>query len=914
MAFVSIRPTVHIGRLGATESPFAAAVPDQYPARLQHCSIDEGFQLSRPQLPPREAVAEIVLLDQRDAYEARRIQAGDFVVIQDTEDGGTPAVRFRGRAYAPNVEDRERGRVEVRLTAHGLWQRLIGLPEVTVPAIEDANGKQAVDSVLDQAEWPTSFRDVPTPPNGADAEYQEWAFAGKPHAGVGLALAGINPRSKYWVDAVGRLRVRWLSRNLQQFRQREVRPDLRFNETERHLINQVLAPDVEVNRVATTRWESTTAVDLSDDADTVIYQAVVTFADSAEAAQWSYLLRQDNGTYFGNHPDVVANLTVSYIPGSAYSFNLALTARAKSGSYTTSINFFRLQDTVVSVAPGAGAPQVFNLGDVAAVEPRSFELPALAYADDVPETLASNYLTLWGRHFEYATFSVAMVNSDVVAKVRGLELWERMSVSDGNDTHFGFCVGRKIEYVHPRPVARIAMMEDFTEGGDISLPFRPPFEWVFNSIAALEMFFERSSQISNRGSWTEDTDGGSTPTDDTGPRPNNALPFCHTETSGGGRADHEDNGVVSATDAAFSFLQSREVVFRYCAQGDFAAGDGLLVQGRTVSTSIADDLIIAENAEFWRLNTSDPDDATAPYGSLGNTYSGPASIGAIALDASGDIIAATTHNNFGYRINLADVDDNTGIYGTLANGFAGNVTGMALEADGNILWYESRSGHQDRLHRRDTGTNVNQLLGNAPSQLDAVGLAIDPRNGNVWALNGNGDFYQLDPGNPSVAIGIHSSVLSLLTPVAFRNLAIDSNGDAWVIVIYQDGVTGRRLFRVNMDDLTESVGGYGDQGAVPSGLVGPGGSTIHARTITNYGNWTTIATLPASAYPASDASAGDTLTDVDGAQYAVVADGGWRDATVSIPNTYQEIRLRPALNAGGAATQQDIALRSIRSA
>lgn len=88
------------------------------------------------------------------------------------------------------------------------------------------------------------------------------------------------------------------------------------------------------------------------------------------------------------------------------------------------------------------------------------------------------------------------------------------------------------------------------------------------------------------------------------------------------------------------------------------------------------------------------------------------------------------------------------------------------------------------------------------------------------------------------------------------------------------------------------------------------------RTIISYGEWTDIVTLPASAYPASDAAAeeGDTLTDVEGAAYTVVADGGWRDYTVSIPNIYQEIRLRPALNAGGNAAQQDIALHSIRSA
>ena len=92
------------------------------------------------------------------------------------------------------------------------------------------------------------------------------------------------------------------------------------------------------------------------------------------------------------------------------------------------------------------------------------------------------------------------------------------------------------------------------------------------------------------------------------------------------------------------------------------------------------------------------------------------------------------------------------------------------------------------------------------------------------------------------------------------------------------------------------------------------GLTIHQREISNFGAWTDIATLPASTYPAGNLDEGDTDTDVQGDDYTMVADGGWRDVTVSIPNTYDEIRLRPELNAGGTESGQDIALRSIRSA
>ena len=62
----------------------------------------------------------------------------------------TPVERFRGRIRKPRVSDAEHGRIEVRVSAWGLWQRLRRSQDVAVPEIQDANGKQAVDAVLDQ--------------------------------------------------------------------------------------------------------------------------------------------------------------------------------------------------------------------------------------------------------------------------------------------------------------------------------------------------------------------------------------------------------------------------------------------------------------------------------------------------------------------------------------------------------------------------------------------------------------------------------------------------------------------------------------------------------------------------------------------------------------------------------------------
>ena len=192
-------------------------------------------------------------------------------------------------------------------------------------------------------------------------------------------------------------------------------------------------------------------------------------------------------------------------------------------------------------------------------------------------------LSLWGNPLQFARFEIVASNDAVLDRIRGLHLWQRISLFDGDETHFGFVARRRWVYGQTYSVAHITMVEDFTEGGDISVPFRLPFEWVFVNLAALTMLFDRASELNNQGAWAADT-GGSTPTSNTGPTSNNALPFVHTETSGGNQTDHEDNGVLTAKEDTFDVIRNRDIVFRYAAYGDFAAGDGLVVQGRTVST------------------------------------------------------------------------------------------------------------------------------------------------------------------------------------------------------------------------------------------------------------------------------------------------------------------------------------------
>ena len=912
MAFVDIKPTVHLVRLAAGETPFSAAVPAQHPGRLNALEIDEAFEIGSKQLPSRQAFCKVVLRDTRAEYETRPLQTGDFLVVQDTEDGGAATVRFRGRIRKPRIQDREHGRIEIAIEGHGLWTRITQASDVSVPPITGANGKQAVDSVLDQIPWPTSFRNIPSPPGGANAIYSEWAFDGPAALGIDNALAGLNPRSKFYVDATGTARVVWLSGNIVQFRASEVRPSLSRDDTELHVLNQIVAPALEITRTTTTRYTSSAALDLDDDMDTVVFEG--TLEGGSEDATFALDLRQDNGTYFPHHSEVNESITAVHIRGTTM-FSVVATARARDGTYTTVDNFFHIDSTIRTEGASGDDPLVRSLRGITPDEPKQRILPTLAYPSGHSETLAANYLTLWGRPLQVAAFEIVASNDAVLDRVRGLSLWQRISLFDGADTHFGFVARKKWVYGPTYSWVEIVMLEDFTEGGDISIPFRDPFEWVLNSIAALDMFFDRASALTNQGAW-EDDSGGSTPTSNTGPTANNVLAFVHTETSGGNRTDHEDNGVITVLDDPFAAIRNRDVIFRYAAYGDFAAGDGLVVQGRTVQSTILEDaLLIGQNTNaIVRANLSDLSDIAPPYGGLGDVNY-QSSIMAAALDANGDLIAIHIFNNIAslVRINLADADDATGDYGTIGTlGNIGRPLGGTLDANGDFICVTTVR----RLYRFNVAdptiqTGIYGQLGaiDTLATFGSGGIAIDT-NGDLLVMIADGRLLRMEiPDTMSMTQNITPTTVgeaySGLGQV--RGMDIDNSGD--LIVYTFDGVG-----RVNVSDPTDETGDYGfiaDPAVNPSDR---GALVLEPRTVTNFGAWADISTLPASTYPAGNLDEGDTDTDVEGDDYTIVADGGWRDVTVSIPNTYQQIRLRPELNTGGTESGQDIALRSIRSA
>ena len=396
------------------------------------------------------------------------------------------------------------------------------------------------------------------------------------------ALEGINPRSRFYVDAVGVATAIWLSSDIVQFREADVRP-YRVPRRNGAARSESSCLDCSRNHA---RYDyplhvQRAALDLDDDGDTGVFEGTLE-GDSNEAT-FVLEFRQDNGSYFPNHLEVNGFITAVLIRGTSL-FRVVVTARTRSGTYTTVPNFFRIVSIIRTQAASIEDPLVRSLRGITPDEPKQRILPTLAYPSGHAETLAANYLTLWGRPLQFATFEIVASNDAVLGRVRGLYLWRRISLFDGNETHFGFVARRRWVYGPTYSVVHVTIMEDFTEGGDISIPFRDPFEWVLNSIAALDMFFDRASALNNQGAW-EDDDTGSTPTNQTGPTANNTLAFVHTETSGGNQADHEDNGVITVLDDPFGAIRNRDIVFRYAAYGDFVkAGDGLVVQGREVLT------------------------------------------------------------------------------------------------------------------------------------------------------------------------------------------------------------------------------------------------------------------------------------------------------------------------------------------
>ena len=211
--------------------------------------------------------------------------------------GRTPVERFRGRIRKPRVSDAEHGRIEVT------GERMGVVAASTAVAGRSSTGdtgryreSRPLTPFWIRCLGPRRTAMSQRPPSGADIEYDSWAYAGPAVAGITEALAGINPRSKFYVDAAGNVQVVWLSANIQPFRADMIRADLSRDFSALHVINQVVATALDLDRTTTTRYTSSVAVDLDDDMDTVVFEG--TLEGGADNTRWALNFRQPNGTYF----------------------------------------------------------------------------------------------------------------------------------------------------------------------------------------------------------------------------------------------------------------------------------------------------------------------------------------------------------------------------------------------------------------------------------------------------------------------------------------------------------------------------------------------------------------------------------------------------------------------------------------
>jgi len=76
------------------------------------------------------------------------------------------------------------------------------------------------------------------------------------------------------------------------------------------------------------------------------------------------------------------------------------------------------------------------------------------------------------------------------------------------------------------------------------------------------------------------------------------------------------------------------------------------------------------------------------------------------------------------------------------------------------------------------------------------------------------------------------------------------------------------------------------------------------------GAWTTARVIRGWAY-ANERDEGATVTDYGGEEFTVVADGGWRDVTVSIPDTAKQVRIQPLVIFNLSQHIHDIAVQEI---
>lgn len=577
--FTPVRPAAAVGRLMAVDiregqdesQPFQRSIPSQFQAGL------------------------VVRSDQRP------YQPGQLVIARVAQDDTTEDW-FRGIVTQPDYDTPRHGRTRVTVPALGTFDRL--RRTINIGSVSNRSYSAAMGDVLTAVAWPTAaeFRQIPA------ADFTEtlstWEVDNQealPSMESILNTAG--PPARMLPLRNGGLQV---IRDIgtisgaHVFESSDIFNDYDLSFDDRSLINSVT--------LSGTEYTSSTSSSSEERALPRTFRVL----DGLQAGNRAALAERIFDAYeFGL---TYLTFTLTIIRPSVYDrarrlrlgavIAVDLEGERRSGyiaslewSWRQTMARVRVGMVVKGNIVGVRFPPVFMYGGFKIMEgihdtgytPSGFMPPT-------PNTSATGRPTISGTAQVGETLTAAQGNIADANGISGVFFayqWRANNVDIAGETGSTYIpvaanIGQRI-----RVVATFTDDDGYSESRSslqtaavIAADVTPPataFDWRFNTLAAFNTYFTAPTGT-NDGRWEFDG-AGSSGSGNTGPSPNNADPFVHTEVSGNsGEASMETNGLAPATAAANTVLNDRDIVIRYAFQtSETGTGRSLRLQGKATA-------------------------------------------------------------------------------------------------------------------------------------------------------------------------------------------------------------------------------------------------------------------------------------------------------------------------------------------
>ena len=187
-----------------------------------------------------------------------------------------------------------------------------------------------------------------------------------------------------------------------------------------------------------------------------------------------------------------------------------------------------------------------------------------------------------------------------------------------------------------------------------------------------------------------------------------------------------------------------------------------------IAIDASGDIIASSIGAIPAIIRVDPTTGAKTVISSGGSLSDPAGI---VIDANGDIIVA----NVGFPTSIFRVNPTTGAQTTIASGFPlGSPNGIAIDANGDIIISDFDIGN---IIKADPTTGAQTLISSGGPIGEAGGIAIDANGDIIVAGEFPAGVFKVDPTTGAQTTISSGGLLSFVTDVA-----IDANGD----IIIQD--------------------------------------------------------------------------------------------------------------------------------